>query len=140
MNSEDFVTYEQALALKKLRFREDCLYYYKSGEIYPNCGGLSAIIVDDYYDVHNYKSDVTLCDAPTLAQAQKWLREVKELIICVEPRFYRGRRPLVGYSFHINEKENRPFTYIESEAPSNTYEEALSAGITECIKILEKSI
>lgn len=37
MNTEDFVTYQQALALKKLGFREKCLYHYNTlGILNPN--------------------------------------------------------------------------------------------------------
>ena len=37
MDKEDFVTHEQALKLKKLGFREPCLYFYDlEGRLCPN--------------------------------------------------------------------------------------------------------
>lgn len=133
MNTEDYVSYQLALALKKHGFDEPCdHFYYDNG--FENDTDMYCLFYKNYNSVRD-----RCCSAPSLWQAQKWLREVKELIICVEPRFYMGRRPLVGYSFHINEKENRPFTYIESEAPSNTYEEALSAGIVAALELIENN-
>ena len=86
MSIEDFVTYEQAVKLKRLGFKEECLYYYDEYDtIFANCDD-GDVSVDDLYYSYNSKPS-KLCDAPTLAQAQKWFREKKNLSI--EPCFYR---------------------------------------------------
>ena len=121
MNTEDFVTYEQALALKKLGFNYDCDYCYSEDkELYK-------------YDYHTeyYNGSNNDLPAPTLAQVQKWLR--KEKGIYIEPiliydKFYTDcKSPSRGKYWAV---EHRKY-YL-------SYEDALSAGITECLKLLEK--
>lgn len=78
MNNEDFVSYEVAQALKKAGFDWPTQGYYYKG----NCA-------DDevwYYtmnpaDDHNHRDNPRVWSAPTMAQAQKWLREVKGIAI-----------------------------------------------------------
>ena len=134
MNTEDFCTYEQALALKKLGFRDKCLYHYNIlNEFVPNNFNAEdeTVTVDDLYDSLNKDtlSDI-VCDVPTLAQAQKWFREVKGTDI--EPRIW-----LVG-----GKREYRPYVmppkckdYIACP-PKDTYELALSAGIDAALELL----
>lgn len=129
MNSEDFVTYEQALALKKLGFREECLYYYNVYNIFsPNLNYEENIDnVNDLLFSHNiHAAGKEVCDAPTLWEAQKWLRKEKGYF--VEVRFMR----MDAYTYEIYGKIHRS-DYTVYPTP----EEALSAGITECIKLLE---
>ena len=87
MNTEDFVTYKQALALKKLGFKEECLFFYNiHGEFNPNS------VYDGYSDVNDASHSLNLqgrsklaCDAPTLAQVQKWILKEFGLYVYVEP-------------------------------------------------------
>ena len=134
MNKEDFVTYEQAIALKKLGFRDKCLYHYNIfNELVPNQFNAEdeTITVEDLYDSLNTdtKSKI-VCDVPTLAQAQKWL--MKEKNCFVHPGFILKHH----WNFTI-------FDVIEAEPifcshiMYSSYEEALSAGIIECLKLLE---
>ena len=133
MPIEDFVTYEQALALKKLGFKEECLYHYRysifSDNYYESADGA---YVSDLYKSHNSKSyeKNVICDAPTLAQAQKWLRKEKDYYI--EPRLFYDK-------LHTDCKSSTRGKYwqIEHGKYYFSYEEALSAGITECLKLLE---
>ena len=134
MNTEDFVTYEQALALKKLGFKEECLFFYNvHGEFNPNS------VYDGYSDVNdasrslNFQGRSKLAgDAPTLAQAQKWLREKKDIIVLSTCNLdYEN-----GHSWYWF--VDKIFAVEDLEHSYKTYEEALSAGITECIKLLEK--
>ena len=72
MNKEDFVTYEQALVLKKLGFREKCLYFYKDEtSLLSNILYGKRHTLEDFYDDFNEY----FCSAPTLCEAQAWLRE-----------------------------------------------------------------
>ena len=99
---EEYVNYAQAVKLRELGFDWDCekAYYYHAWMSEP----ILTLTTIAYKEVENYDgTDIYL--APRLDQAQKWLREIKELIICIEPRFYKGKRPFIGYSYHINEKE-----------------------------------
>lgn len=136
MNTEDFVTYEQALALKKLGFDDKVNHYY------DNNGVIDEILADlsmedptgqySAYDNCNDGSYNGWISAPTLAQVQKWLREKKDYHI--EPRLFYDK-------FHTDCKSSSRGRYwqIEHGKYYSSYEEALSAGITECIKLLENN-
>ena len=121
MNTEDFVTHEQALALKKLGFSYDCDYLYLDK---------SQLIKYDYhnefYNVQFYENCIS---APTLAQAQKWLRESKGIYI--EPNF------IYTPVFEVMIKSEHYALYKRIDERYASYEEALSAGIAKCLKLLE---
>lgn len=129
MNSEDFVTYEQALALKKLGFDYKCNHLYENDGTFKedDCYGSCNTSKIEYYRKEDY------ADAPTLAQVDKWLRSKGLWVeICLEPFDEKG------WQFDIfNLKDHRYYNFAFSTV-YDTYEKALSAGITECIKILEK--
>ena len=139
---EDFVTYEQAFTLKKLGFKELCLYNYDIAKnLVPNSGigdEDEGATTEDLLESYNFWEHERT-DAPTLAQTQKWLRKEKNLIV-----------ESIASVFIPSGFDNVPFVWriFDWNEPSNvikvgkehykTPEEALSAGITECLKILEK--
>lgn len=135
MNNEDFVTYEQALALKKLGFREPCLHYYEEGDTKKlhenfNNNEYKDIHISDLYYSFNSRNVSIIIDAPTLAQAQKWLRKNKH--IHVEPNIVNEN------TFRYSIK-SIPYSLCRSTRDIfNSYEEALSTGITECLKLLNE--
>ena len=95
-------------------------------------------IIDPLY--HNFNAPSTWSDnnentpsAPTLSQAQKWLREVKE--ICITPliKIHKGQ---YKYAWDITLfKEDRSI-WDENEI-FDTYEQALSAGIGSALELLK---
>lgn len=132
MNTEDFVTYKQALALKKLGFEENVGYYYS--EL------IRLVRTKNLGNFNDVKFRDILVSAPTLAQAQKWLREEKEMDVLVYNCFS-------GYLWEISKANENRGTIIkkydykgehEDSGKWLSYEKALSAGITECLKLLEK--
>ena len=134
MNTEDFCTYEQSLLLKKLGFREECLYHYDRDLLRANSASFGSEEVDvsvvDFYTSYNL-SDEYFIDTPTLAQAQKWLRKHKQYSI--EVSFDKNHTPLwQSFVVRLPDVKN-----IKNVIFCASYEEALSAGITECLKILE---
>lgn len=140
MNSEDFVTYEQAILLKKLGFKSiGCFYNYDIvGNLTPNvCNSLNNEVITsiDLIESHNFWEHERV-DAPTLAQVQKWLRKEKEIYLIYEIG--------LGNEIHNAKFEWTAYNckgYIVSNLSSgfiyDSPEEALSAGITECLKLLE---
>ena len=150
MNTEDFVTYEQALSLKKLGFIEECLYYYDlEGRLCPNGINIGLFeCVEDYKNKQPVYIDeglhtenllcpnIDICDAPTLAQAQGWLRKEKNYYVnpdadvsdCWLWEIVNLRNSDLVCMWNLS---NQPNHY-------NSYEKALSAGITECLRILER--
>lgn len=118
---EDFVSYDQAIKLKKLGFNIDCDYMYSEDkELYKYD------YTAKYYDTQSLNNDVP---APTLAQAQKWLRKEKEYSI--EPTSIS--KNLWICTLTIFNKS----TSLDIKTNYSSYEEALSSGITKCIKLLE---
>ena len=138
MNTEDFVTYEQALALKKLGFDYKVTHYYETNS---NIYNFHPAFEQGWYTCYDINVDILSknfnefkghCSAPTLAQVQKWLRKEKKYHIaplCIEENiwYYSVDELIQNVVVALNESE---FT---------SYEEALSSGITECIKILDKN-
>ena len=120
MKTEDFVTYEQAVALKKLGFD------WRLNQYYTDKGSL---IYDAFADNFNVGSGSA--SAPTLSQAQKWLFE-KGYFVEVN-WFYTGT-----YYFSVVHLNNPKVTCVPNEDDYSTPTEALLAGITECLKLLEK--
>ena len=137
MDTEDFVTYEQALALKKLGFDEECYQFYDCvGDLCDNhrlsSKEMEIITSSNFCMSHNLGVIEENCDAPTLAQAQKWLREKKDIIVLSICNLdYEN-----GHSWYWF--VDKIFAVEDLEHSYKTYEEALSAGITECLKLLEK--
>ena len=127
---EDFVTYEQAVALKKLGFKEECFYFYNIfKEFAPNPVVEEFETVNDALCSVNSESEIEIvCDAPTLAQAQKWLRK--------EKHYYIDCLHVIAnnWTYEISD-DNGSVKYNEYMLVS--FEEALSTGITECLKLLE---
>ena len=115
MAQEDFVTYEQADQLGDIGFDWECDYLYDEDKelIKYDC-------FQNFYDEQLYSNCIP---APTLAQAQKWLREIKQiyLFVTMENSYYYW---YIGKEFQIGN--------------SKSYEEALSAGIDKAIEILNQ--
>lgn len=142
MDKEDFVTYEQALALKELGFRKNCLYYYDNqGTLVSNYyDSDDGVYVEDLYICNNNKYPNTyVCDAPTLAQVVKWLYGMFGLCIITSVNNIDKY-----WCFIIKQvvflPDNKPYFIgrIKKESNFTTMEEALSKGITKCLKLLEK--
>lgn len=91
MNPEDYVSYPLALALKKAGFDEPCDHFYEH-RLDPNKARISASgVYGEWKDIDAFKHNfnaiddnrheqllIPYCSAPTLWQAQKWLREKRK--------------------------------------------------------------
>ena len=136
----DFVTYEQAKDLKILGFRKKCLYHYnKDGILFSNSssnGEGSGIYVEDLECSYN-KKDNEYIDAPTIYHTQKWLAKEKKYYINPDPDFSDSWFvDIVNLKnsdlIHLWNVEGLPKVYY-------SYEDALAAGITETIKLLNNN-
>lgn len=130
--NEDYVSYEQAVKLKELGFDWKCTHFYNSTMEFPN--EILSIERHNCIEIYDYSNvDIFLYSAPTLYQVQKWLREVKKIIICIG----HGTSIPAMYYWYINKPDG---TTIDGEIDStdyDTYEEALSKAID---KVLENYI
>lgn len=135
MNNEDYASYELAKKLKECGFAEPCDSYY----IKDNAPDGTAWIVpttdrEDFNADYDCPFCKPLCSAPTLAQAQKWLREVKGIAINVIA--HDGGKYEYDIVFLPNAIET---DNIPDRSPwCRTYEEALSEGIESVLELIKE--
>ena len=133
MIMEDFVTFEQAKALKELGFDWKCNHYYnvitkEFRENYNYYSPEDAFENPSSYDNHN--NDPHCVSVPTLAQAQKWLREEKQIYLFIDMGVNSNRQ----YYWYITDSEGN--SRKVSFSPFDSFEEALTSGIDKAIEIL----
>jgi hypothetical protein len=118
--TEEFIPYQQALALKELGFDEPCFAFYLAG----------SVRYKEYKDSQNKNSafyNNTVCSAPLYQQAFRWLRE--------------------KYDFHVTIQRSKKYVAIVYESVNNfsideyeTYEEAELACLIKLIQILNQKL
>lgn len=143
MNPEDYVSYPLALALKKAGFDWECDHYY--------CAFDNETDVR-FWSIHPAQSQNGLCtpqdkvvaDAPTLAQAQKWLREEWgiHVNVCIYSDYSTDADGKVCdrwdfwgfdlYAVHGGDMME------DGDGEYDSYEQALSAGIAAALELIEK--
>lgn len=128
MNTEDYVSYPIAKQLKAAGFDEPCdCYWYKvytdSDEMEMRQGKTMDYNNDGWFVPH--------CSAPTLWQAQKWLRskgiEVYVLLAAENDR----------YEWSIYDRNVRDNLDSSRVDDYKTYEQALSAGIARALELIK---
>lgn len=125
MVKEGFVTYEQAKLLNKLGFNNWDVYIYAHGKI-----TISFIFSYDYTQREEHYP------APTLSEAQAWLRNEKKLFVLVDMLPVTSGKS--KFFWYVNDEKGWVIKdEHSSQAIYDTYEEALTEGITDCIKILK---
>jgi hypothetical protein len=131
MNKE-FVTYNQALALRELGFDEQCFSFYNiEGELYESEGY--------YRRGYNVHEDEVI--APLYQQAFRWFRDKHSFIGIPTISNYSDDR----YVFDIFQKGNEEIYFEGSDLSDrnngnkeyNTYEEAESACLDKLIEIVK---
>ena len=128
--TEEFVTLETAKLLKEKGFKEDVFTFYE-----VDCVEGDMILSETYDESENFNEKNDCLSAPTQSLAQKWLRETKNIHICVY-------NCACGYGYEISKADNG--THMASSVYKGTndgeewdsYEEALEAGIQEALKLI----
>jgi hypothetical protein len=142
LDNKDYCDYETCVALKELGYVGSSRYYYTQRDH------------KFHYDAYNKFYTVRTADAMGyvlaihLYEAQKWLREEKEVEVAIIPE-YNEFAPVKGVQYRVwishwkddefgyetieivDEETRLPFLY-------KTYEEALSEGIKEAVKVLKE--
>lgn len=129
MTHEDYVTFNQAKALKDLGFDWEVDFYYATEDAPDGHAWLTPFANGGKNA--NLKSH--LYSAPTLSQAQKWLREVQCVDVVLFLSYPERER---GYHFGLG-KWFPYLNYLDS-FHYETYEQALSAGIDEALAFLKE--
>lgn len=128
METNDYCSYEFSKKLKEAGFDEPCdHYWYKA---YSNSGEVKMrqASADDY---NNDGWNVPHCSAPTLWQAQKWLREKHHISIRVSYIAYHK----VWFADWLNLDSGE---FDDTDATFATYEEALTDGICVVLELIKK--
>lgn len=149
LNEKDYCDYDTCVALKELGFRERCVAYYDTADnvgLLYNTQYTCDVIPCQYDDLLESRNSATEyeVDAPTLYEAQKWLREEKR--ICVEITCCAG-----GYVWELCKAYHKDWfsggTTIYDNAIDamlkdcsryESYEEALLEGVKAAIKLLKE--
>lgn len=128
--TEELVALETAKLLKEKGFKEDVFTFYE-----VDCVEGDMILSETYDESENFNEKNDCLSAPTQSLAQKWLRETKNIHICVY-------NCACGYGYEISKADNG--THITSsvyEGPNDggkwdVYEDALEAGLQEALKLI----
>lgn len=128
MNQDDFVSYELAVKLKECGFDEPCDHYYARRGIIGN----SFRLYDAYSGMKHQNSKYSTASAPTLAHAQKWLREKKKMHCQV---LLNGVRSM--YFWQVMELVDNG-KYADSTHQYDVYEDAMGDCISAALELINK--
>ena len=144
LTEKDYCDYETCVALKELGYKVPTSAYYMPHHkdlIWVSNPFRGGYVTDCFYSHNSLPKDVmtaNFIDAPTLWEAQKWLREEKHIDALVYFVDLKGYFPFIKIwecfwkTFIIlEEMEDKKVSYFVN------YEEALSEGIKEAIKHVE---
>ena len=143
LTEKDYCDYDTCVALKKLGYKVPTSAYYISNDttLYfvsnPFRGGYA---IDCFYSHNSLREGVVTSnyiDAPTIWEAQKFMREEKNIDIMIELETKDIRLSSKYYSIYISymSRFRREFSYMSKKF--NYYEEALLEGIKETVKFLK---
>ena len=124
LTEKDYCDYETCVALKESGFNEYC-----SGYMDSLC---KTFIETRYLKRWNStkRSDFEVFSCPSLYEAQKWLREERHIEVVVLSIRMTG----APYYFQVYTED-----YVTTDDNNyNSYEEALSEGVKEAVKILKE--
>ena len=135
METTDFCSYELSKRLKDCGFDKPCDHYYNGH------GNLNRYADTDRINRNTNGHHTPSCSAPTLAHAQKWLREAKGIDVLVW-------NCACGYGWEISKADTQSrgttlMVYDDNGEDMDsgmwlTYENALSAGITVALELIEQ--
>ena len=149
LTEKDYCDYDTCVALKELGYNQ-----YTSLRSYAGKGGVrlwdfdgepnykegELIALSDMYDIPRDGNEVA---APSLYETQKWLREEKKIII--EATFdlmYKGQ-PRFSWRvlYNLTQHKGAYYTFdsINSKEDYDSYEEALTKGLCQAVKILKEN-
>lgn len=132
METTDYCSYELSKALKAAGFDEPCDSYYDK-----TCASDDEHWFTKREEAYNWNGLDSECQisAPSLWHAQKWLRE-RAIEVDVNPMFSHGGRD--GYDWDVYD-DFSSYPAIRGTLPfAETYEEALSVGISAALELIKK--
>ena len=127
---ESYVSLELAKILKTARFDWVVNSRWENWNLYPKDKDFFLNTNLGEYENINETGGFCAFSAPTLAVAQRWLREEKYVDVLVEKRF-------CAYVYSLGNLDDRSEKVIpQMSVGYDTYEQALEAGIQKCLTII----
>ena len=137
LTEKDYCDYDTCVALKELGYNRGAYAYYfpnHKEDLIFNTHQMRGCSINEMLKGYNtYPKDVMgheLIDAPTMWEAQKWLREEKKLHITI---FSQSQE---SWQYRITKPHQKLEDGLHGEDFAS-YEEALSEGIKEAINHIE---
>lgn len=128
METADYCDYELSLALKVAGFDYPCYFYYTKENAPDDCVWQTT---SEEAPVDYNRRIYAGCSMPLLYQAQKWLRERKDIAILLDCEFKDS------WGYEIAKFDNQfGVPLCECKYGFQTYESALSAGIKSALILL----
>ena len=155
LTEKDYCDYETCVALKELGYKIPTSAYYmpkNSQLIFVINQFRGGAAMDCFYSNNSLPKECMasdFVDAPTMYEAQMWLREEKEVYVTVIPE-YNEFGPIKGVKYRLevaywkdDEFGYETIEWLDEECPHtivtfDSYEEALSEGIKEAVKLLKE--
>ena len=138
LSNKDYCDYDTCVALKELGYKVPTSAYYipNNTTLYfvsnPFRGGY---VIDCFYSHNSLREDVVTSnyiDAPTMWEAQKWLREEKKIEVVILGDNY------IGGPYHVDIYAESGPIYLDRGNGHSFYESALLEGIKEAVKLLKE--
>ena len=124
---KEFVSYEQAVALKELGFNEPCLRFYTKSD----CSSILSLDADNG-DTNSYLTTLhkNYVSAPLKQQVFRWFRDVCDMSFYITRNLHfvddnTKWNPIIGGMYY-------------SELTFNTYEEAENGAINKLIELAKQ--
>lgn len=122
---EEFISYEQALALKELGYDDKTIGFYN-----PTYSK-EEVLFGEFIEFVNRNNDLDLVSAPLKQQVLRWFRETRNLIGIIEGGYTEGKNV---FSYVIWRESDDDWT----DDIYDTYEEAENACIDKLISICKQ--
>lgn len=144
LTEKDYCDYDTCAALKELGYKVPTSAYYMPNNnqlIFVSNPFRGGYVIDCFRSHNSFPKDVltsNYIDAPTMWEAQKWLREEKSIDVLIYLDDLKGYFPFI----RIWEGSWKTFISLEEVGGekalySANYEESLAEGIKEAVKILK---
>ena len=143
LTEKDYCDYDTCVALKELGYKVPTSAYYMPHHkdlIWVSNPFRGGYVIDCFYSHNSLPKDVmtaNFIDAPTLWEAQKWLREEKGIFVYIDVPWKTDDG--LGWSYFCCNKpmtEEEKEVYFASGRFYDSYEKALLENIKASVKIL----
>ena len=152
LNNKDYCDYETCVALKELGYKVPASAYYMPNNnqlIFVSNPCRGGYVIDCFYSYNSLPKNVmtsNYIDAPTMWEAQKWLREEKDIHIevyaCAGGYIYELCKAYKPNSFSggttIYTPNDIDNPKLNDDGRYDDFETCLSEGIKETVKILKE--